>query len=126
MDGRALGRTGSPVRDKSYAFALRTVRLVRELKRHREYELASQVLRSGTSIGSNVEEAEAASSRADFVAKLAISAREARETRYWLNLLRDSETLDGTEVEQMLGDVHEIICLLTRIIKTTRATPKPA
>lgn len=125
MDGRALGRTGSPVRDKSYALALRTVRLVRELKKRHEYELASQVLRSGTSIGSNVEEAQAASSRPDFVAKMAISAREARETRYWLNLLRDSQTLDGIEVDEMLGQVHEIINLLTRIIKTTREASKP-
>lgn len=113
------------MRDKSYAFALRTVRLVRELRKRHEYELASQVLRSGTSVGSNVEEAQAAISRPDFVAKLAISAREARETRYWLNLLRDSGTLDGIEVEKMLDEVHQIINLLTRIIKTTRETSKP-
>ncbi len=83
-------------REKSYAFALRVIPLVRRLRACREYDLASQLLRSATSIGANVEEAQAAASRRDFVAKMGIASKEARETFYWLRLLRDSRTAPRT------------------------------
>jgi four helix bundle protein len=86
------------VQERSYAFAVSIVRLSRQLKRAREYELASQLLRSGTSIGANVEEAQAAQSKPDFVAKMAVACKEARETGYWLRLIRDSEAAAPSEI----------------------------
>lgn len=81
----------SIVKNKSYAFALRAITLARSLRERKEYELANQVLRAGTSIGANVEEALAGISRPDFIAKMGIASKEARETCYWLRLLHDSE-----------------------------------
>ena len=108
----------NPVRDKSYAFALRVIGLARRLRQQKEYELAGQLLRAGTSIGANVEEAQAAHNRPDFVAKMSIAAKEARETHYWLRLLRDSKTGPPDEVASMLQDANELIRLLAAIVKT--------
>ena len=124
--GYVLGRTGSPIRDKCYAFALKSIRLARDLRRLREYELASQILRAGTSIGANVEEAQAASSKADFVAKVAIGAKEAREAQYWLCLVRDSSTEAGLDMDGMLDEATELIRLLTAIVKTGRQAQRPS
>ena len=76
----------SIVKEKSYSFALRIVALSRWLRERKEFEFAGQLFRSGTSIGANVEEALAGVSKADFVAKMAISSKESRETNYWLRL----------------------------------------
>jgi len=113
-----LNEERNPVREKSYAFALRVIGLARRLRQQKEYELAGQLLRAGTSIGANVEEAQAAHSRPDFVAKMSIAAKEARETHYWLRLLRDSKTGPPDEVAYMLQDANELIRLLTAIVKT--------
>jgi four helix bundle protein len=109
---------GSPVREKSYAFALRIVRLTRQLRERREYELARQVLRAGTSVGANVEEAQAGLSRRDFVAKMSVAAKEARESRYWLSLLEDSGICAGSDTRSMIDDATELIRILTAIVKT--------
>ena len=106
------------VREKRYAFALRVIGLARGLRKEKEFELAAQIVRSGTSIGANVEEAQAAQSRADFVAKMSIAAKEARETHCWLRLLRDSKTGPFDDVAGMLQDASELIRLLTAIVKT--------
>ena len=109
------------VKEKSYAFALRAVNLQKYLvAEKKEYVLSKQFLRSGTSIGANVAEANQAQSRADFVSKLAIALKEAVEAEYWINLLRDSKYLNEREAESMLGDCQELIKILTAIIKTTR------
>jgi four helix bundle protein len=108
-----------PVLVKSYAFAVAVVGFVRRLREAREYEIASQLLRAGTSIGANVEEAQAASSRRDFVAKLSIAAKEARESRYWLRLLRDSGICTRAEVAPLIAGNEELIRLLTAIVKTS-------
>jgi len=79
------------IKDKSYQFALRIIFLYRQMQGENEYVLSKQLLRAGTSIGANVEEASAAQSRKDFAAKMAISSKEARETHYWLRLIRDSQ-----------------------------------
>jgi four helix bundle protein len=79
---------------------------------------AGQVLRSGTSIGSNVEEALAGVSRADFVAKMAIASKEARETNYWLRLLRDSKTVPEPKLASLLEESLELVRILTAIVKT--------
>ena len=88
----------SIIKDKSYAFALRTITLAGWLKAQKEFEIAGQILRSGTSIGSNVEEALAGVSRADFIAKMSIASKEARETHYWLRLLRDSKIITESRI----------------------------
>jgi four helix bundle protein len=83
-----------PAKEKSYRFAVRIVRTVRELQANeREFVLSRQLVRSGTSIGANVAEAGSAQSRKDFISKMAIASKEARETEYWLCLLRDSGLL---------------------------------
>ena len=107
------------MQQKSYAFALSVITLYRDLLRQNEFVLSKQVLRSGTSIGANVEEALAGQSRADFLSKMSIASKEARETLYWLRLLRDSETLPAAKVEPLLVESQSLINLLTSIVKTT-------
>jgi four helix bundle protein len=108
------------VGDKSYTFALEMIRLTRSLRTQREYELASQLLRCGTSIGANVEEAQCGVSKADFTAKMGIASKEARETLYWLRLIRDSGTLPDSEVGPRLREAQELIRILTAIVKTAQ------
>ena len=108
------------IRDRSYRFALKVIHLSRGLRKQGEYELASQVLRSGTSIGANVEEALAGISRPDFVAKMGIASKEARETHYWLRLLRDSKILSADQLDGMVMEIEELIRILTAIVKTTK------
>ncbi len=115
----------SIVKNKSYAFAVNIIRLARELRQQREYELSKQVLRSGTSIGANIEEALAGISRRDFTAKMSIASKEARETHYWLRLIQDSESIASNAVNPMLRDVGELLRILTAIVKTSRnGTPQ--
>jgi four helix bundle protein len=109
------------VKGKSYAFALRTIGLARWLKNQKEFEIAGQILRSGTSIGSNVEEALAGISRADFIAKTAIASKEARETHYWLRLLRDSKIVTDSRISALESENLELIRVLTAIVKTSQA-----
>jgi len=111
--------------EKSYSFALRIIKLYWHLvESKREYKLSGQVLSSGTSIGANIEEAMGGSSRRDFKAKLDISYREARETRYWLRLLKDSDSLEKRLAESLLIDCEEILRILGSILKTIKNEPK--
>lgn len=110
------------VRAKSFAFALRIIRLYQRLKRAREFVISQQLLRSGTSIGANVEEAQAAQSRRDFLSKMSIASKEARETRYWLLLIKESGLAEA-DVTHEMGEVDELIRLLTAIVKSSD-TPK--
>src|SRR5262245_40032684 len=109
----------SIIQQRSFDFALDVIRLYRELQNCHEYVLSKQLLRSGTSIGANVEEAGAGQSRNDFLAKMAIASKEARETRYWLRLLQKSQ-LVNVDVTKELACVDELIRILTSIVKTTR------
>ncbi len=109
----------SVIQQKSFAFALVIVRLYREMQERREFVLSKQLLRSGTSIGANVEEASAGQSRADFLAKMCVAAKEARETRYWLRLLQASQLVERDFAKE-LEAVEEIVRILTSIVKTTR------
>ncbi|MHB8056660.1 MAG: four helix bundle protein [Desulfuromonadaceae bacterium] len=93
--------------------------LYRKLCKTNEFVLSKQILRSGTSIGANIEEAQAGQSRADFVSKISIASKEARETNYWLRLLRDSKTLDEADVKSLLSESDAIIKILTSIVKST-------
>jgi four helix bundle protein len=109
------------VKDKSFAFALRIVKLNRYLQgERREFVLSKQLLRSGTAIGALVREAEQAESKADFIHKMAIALKEANETDYWIDLLYQSETIDEKGFESIRPDVTELIKLLTSIIKTNK------
>ena len=119
VDSSQIMRT-SIVKEKSYRFALDIIRFGRRLREEKEYEIAGQLLRAGTSIGANVEEALAGVSRADFVAKMAIASKEARETNYWLRLLRDSRTLPSDLVNPMLEKAEELLRILTAIVKTAQ------
>jgi four helix bundle protein len=107
----------SIIKDKSYAFALRIITLARWLRERKEYDLASQVLRAGTGIGANVEEALAGVSRADFIAKMAVASKEARETHYWLRLLRDSKTVPPERITPLSDECLELVRILTAIVK---------
>jgi len=115
-----------PLREKSFAFALRVVRLAKHLREEwEEYVLSKQLLRSGTAVGAMVREAEQAESRVDFIHKLAIALKEANESQYWLELLHKSDYIDETGYQSINQDCTELLKLLTAIIKTSKAnTPK--
>ena len=115
---------GSPVRDKSFSFALAIISLYRELQSRKEFVISKQLLRSGTSIGANVEEATAAESRRDFIHKMNLASKEARETFYWLRLLSESDLAPGIDVSSELSRSHELVRLLTSIVKST-SKPSP-
>jgi four helix bundle protein len=108
----------SVIHDKSFQFALEIIDLFKKLQVEREYILSKQLLRSGTSIGANVEEAIAGQSRRDFLSKMAVASKEARETRYWLVLLQKSN-LTKVDLNQAIRNSDEIIRILTSIVKTT-------
>jgi len=109
------------VKDKSYQFALMVVDLSKYLSKGNEFVLSRQLLRSGTSIGANVEEALAGQSRADFLSKMSIASKEAREANYWLRLLRDSNTCDESRLRPVLLESEGLINILSSIVKTTSA-----
>ena len=108
------------IADKSFEFAVRIVNLSKYLmNEHKEYVLSKQLLRSGTSIGANIAEAQRGQSRADFLAKMCIALKEANETNYWLRLLCRTEYLSHAQFESMQQDISEILSILTAICKTT-------
>ncbi|EIP98554.1 TIGR02436 family protein [Opitutaceae bacterium TAV1] len=109
------------IQTKSYAFAIRIVKLCGHLaEKKKEFVLTKQLVRSGTGIGANVEEALGGQSRADFIAKLTIAYKEARETSYWLRLLKDTGYLTQRQFESIHKDIEEIIRLLVAILKSTK------
>jgi len=107
---------------KSKAFALRIVRLFKYLRDHKESVIAKQMLRAGTSIGANIAESRYAQSKTDFVSKLQIALKEAAETQYWLELLRDAELVKSDKAfASLCDDCTELIKLLTSSVKTAKA-----
>ena len=109
------------VQEKSYKFSLRIVKLYKYLIENRnEYTLSKQVLRCGTSVGANIEEAIGDISKKDFINKIFIAYKEARETHYRIRLLRDSDYLEHNISESLLFDCEEILRLTGKIISTTR------
>jgi four helix bundle protein len=116
--------SSGPTRDKSFAFAIAVIRLYKRLQAVNEYVISKQLLRSGTSIGANVEEALAASSRRDFLHRMTIASKEARESVYWLRLLDKSDLVTDFDVSDELESARELVRLLTSIVKTTKeSTP---
>ncbi|MFT4973191.1 MAG: four helix bundle protein [Saprospiraceae bacterium] len=108
------------IKDKSFVFAVEIVYLCKILTEKKEFVLSKQLLRSGTSIGANIREAEHAQSKADFIHKLSISLKEANETEYWLDLLYETKFLSEIEFKSIKAKVIEILKLLTSIINTSK------
>jgi four helix bundle protein len=108
------------LKNKSYAFALRVIKMYKYLCSQKEYVLSKQVLRSGTAIGALVAESIFAQSKADFINKLSISLKEANETLYWLSLLRDSDYINEVMFDSIKKDNEELIRLLVSSIKTAK------
>ena len=106
--------------ERTFDFALEIIALYKFLVSNKEYVLSKQILRSGTSIGANVQEAQAAQSKADFISKMSIASKEARETKYWLRLLTESGYLNGySKKTEILANVDSIINIITKIVKTS-------
>ena len=111
----------SPIREKSFSFAVKIVKFVRWLKeKTNNYELASQLLRSGTSIGANVAEAQSAQSKKDFISKMYIAFKEVNEAVYWLQLLREAGIIREDIADELLKDATEIKKILASIIKSAK------
>jgi four helix bundle protein len=106
---------------KSYKFSLRIIKLAKFLNQDKkEFILSKQIIRSGTAVGALVREAEFGQSKLDFISKMSIALKEANETEYWLNLLKDSGYLSLENFESMDNDCLELIRLLVSSIKTTK------
>jgi len=115
----------SPIRTKSYALALRIVHLCHFLvQEKREYVMSRQLLKSGTSIGANIEEAQQGQSRRDFASKCAIALKESYETRYWLRLLRDSQSIQTIQANDLIRETDDVIKMLVVSIRTTKRNEK--
>jgi four helix bundle protein len=112
-------KTDNKILELSFEFSLKIIELYKRLVEKKEFVLSKQLLRSGTSIGANVEEAIAAQSRRDFISKMAIASKEARETRYWLMLLNKSKLVD-IDYSGYLNGIEHIINILTKIVKTSQ------
>ena len=113
--------TSHNIQDKSFSFAVRTVNLCKMLRCDRkEYTLSRQLLRSGTSIGANISEAQNAQSRADFVSKLNIALKETSETKYWLRLLFATDYLTEREFHSIFEDAIQIEKILVSSIKSIK------
>ena len=107
--------------EKSFQFAIRIVNLNRFLvENKKEFVLSKQILRSGTSVGANISEAQFAQSKADFVSKMHISLKEASETRYWLRLLEASNLIENTQLESIMSDCNELINMLVSTCRTSK------
>ncbi len=125
VSGKSSHMKDSILRTKSFDFALRTVNLYKFVSfEKKEFVMSKQVLRSGTSIGANVEEANQAESKADFVHKLSIAQKEAFETDYWLRLLRESNFVTADQADSLIEDCRELQKLLTSSIKTAKRNTK--
>jgi four helix bundle protein len=111
--------------DKSYAFAVRIVKLYQHLSQEKkEFVLSKQILRCGTSIGANAEEAIGGQSRADFISKISIAYKEARETVYWLRLLKDTDYLTAHQFNSIYHDASELCSILAAIKKSSSTSTK--
>lgn len=107
------------IQDKTFDFALMIIEVYKKMIEKNEYVLSKQLVRSGTSIGANVEEAIAAFTKKDFIHKMSISTKEARETRYWLRLLMASNLVD-IDMKPCVAEIEEVLNILTAIVKTSQ------
>lgn len=118
------GENASPqdIRERSFAFAIRIVKLCQSINGElgASRSLRHQLLRAGTSIGANVEEAYGSQSKADFTSKLSIACKEARETHYWLRLLSASELIQEKRLHNLTDEANQLVAILTTIVKKCR------
>jgi len=114
-----MSKNQGPVYNKSFNFALSIIELYKKLVKQKEFVLSKQLLRYGTSIGANVVEASAGFSKKDFLYKMVLASKEARETNYWLLLLKESR-LTNLDITEKIRECDELIRLLTSIVKTTQ------
>ncbi len=114
-------KTENKILEMSFNFSIQIIQLYKILVENREFILSKQLLRSATSIGANIEEAMAAQSRKDFISKMAIASKEARETRYWIRLL-DKSRLVNIEYTAYIISIDHILNILIKIVKTTTET----
>ncbi len=112
------------IQQKTYSFALEIIQLYKTLTKQNEYILSRQILKSGTSIGANIEETIGAYSTAEFLSKISISYKEARETHYWLRLLKDSGYIEESLFKKLIFDCDEIFKIIGKIQITTKANQK--
>lgn len=110
------------MKERTFQFSIRVVRLCQTLTASPGVSrtLAKQLLRSGTSIGANVEEAHGSQSKADFIAKMSIACKEARETHYWMRLLVATELVSSAKLEELIDEANQLVAILTSIVKNTR------
>lgn len=110
------------LKEKSYAFAVEIVKLTQILvSNEKEYVISKQLLRSGTAIGALIREAEFAQSKKDFINKMSIGLKEANETLYWIDLIKDTGYIDITIYKQLSSDIKELVAMLVSSIKTTKS-----
>ena len=110
------------IKDKSYTFALSIIDLVRKFPKQNDgFIIGKQLVRSGTSIGANVEEGQASQSEADFISKYSIACKEARETYYWLRLLAASEIFPSDRLAELETECNELVAILATIVKKMRS-----
>jgi len=118
-------RQGEPadIRKRVYAYALRAVRLYQYLQKQRDgagWVLGKQYLRAATSVGANIEEAQASESRADFIHKMGIAQKEARESLYWLHLIDDAHIIPNTRLRPLIKETEELVAVITAIVVNTK------
>ncbi|MDP6575499.1 MAG: four helix bundle protein [Candidatus Peribacteraceae bacterium] len=111
----------NPLQVKSFKFALNIIEIYKQLIKEKEFVMSKQLLRSGTSIGANIEEALQAQSKKDFIHKLSIALKEAQETGYWIKLLKESSILDKEKATDLFIQAKELMKMLTAIIKTSKS-----
>jgi len=115
-------KTNNIIQDKSFAYAVRIVKLCKLLKEERrEFDMSKQLMRSGTSIGANIEEALGGQSNRDFIAKLSIAYKESRESRFWLRLLFELNYINELEARSIIADTEELCKILSAILTTSKA-----
>ena len=123
MSGGERASKQRDIQERAFSFACRIVRLYQFLAKQKGAAeiLGRQVLRSGTAIGANLEEAAAGQSKADFVSKCNIALKEARETNYWLRLLVDTEVIPASKLTNLVNESNELVAILTTIVKKSRS-----
>ncbi len=115
-------KSNNVIKEKSYNFSLKIIKIYQELtKEKKEFIISKQLIRSGTSVGANIEEAIGAQSKNDFISKISISYKEARETLYWLHLLTDSGFLNKQQSDTLIFDCEEILRIIGAIQKTSKS-----
>lgn len=121
MINEKLKMKDNPLKDKSYNFAIRIVKLSQFLQQDKkEFVLSKQILRSGTSIGALIREAEFGQSKADFTHKMSIALKEANETEYWLSLLKDTDIINGDQFSSLHANCKELVAMLVSTVKTSK------